>query len=210
MLERGLVDLDYGYHKIFYETCDEFERVREICLQEEDNWLIKNYTKENLVIEDHTGYCVVYETATDEPMIMGGVFNDSRWPKNIGRMLNRAFVFQNFRRKSVRQLVNGYKLLHHHLIFPLIEVNNYDAYFITMQNRDKKSTKRWWDVWNQTMNAASNNYWTVPGGYLQTCPHMVQKCWQNFVYADIKPGTFAEWNPQILTQEEWDDLIPGD
>jgi hypothetical protein len=96
------------------------------------------------------------------------------------------------------------------MIFPLIEVNNYDAYFVTMQNRDKKPTKRWWNIWKYTMNQASNNFWTEPEGYLQTCPHMVQKCWQNFIYTDIKPGTFNSWNPQVITQDEWEALLPGD
>ena len=42
-------DLSNTEIKIYYETCPEFEAVREICLQE-DNWLRKNYIKENLVV----------------------------------------------------------------------------------------------------------------------------------------------------------------
>ena len=145
------VDINKVYSKIYYNTCDEFEQVRELCLAE-DNWLRENYTKENLVIEDHTGYCVIYDSITHEPIVMGGVFNDGRWPAHIGRMLNRAYVFPNFRRRSVAQLINGYEVLHHHMIFPLMAANKYTCYFITMQNRDKKSTKRWWDLWKMTMN----------------------------------------------------------
>lgn len=200
------VDINKAYHKIYYETCDEFEKVRAICL-EEDNWLRSNYTKENLVIEDHKGYVVVYDSETHVPIVMGGLFNDGRWPAHIGRMLNRAYVFPHMRRRSVAQLINGYEFLHHHMIFPLMAVNDYTCYFITMQNRDKKPTKRWWDLWKMTMNAASNNYWTEAPGYVQACPHMVQKCWQNFIYKELKPGTFTL---PTITQEEWAKLIPGD
>lgn len=202
------VYLDAGrvYHKIYTKSCDEFELVREKCLQE-DNWLRKNYTKENLVIEDHAGFCVIYQAETNEPIVMGGVFNDGRWPKNIARMLNRAYVFPTMRRRSIRQLIAGYELLHEHMIFPLMEINNFDSYFITMQNREKKETKEWWNIWKYTFNKASNNFWSESEGYIQTCPHMVQKCWQNFVYKEIVPNSFAL---PTISQQEWDSLIVGD
>lgn len=56
-------DLTNTNIKIYYETCLEFELVRAKCLQE-DNWLRKNYTRENLIVEQHTGYGVVYQTST--------------------------------------------------------------------------------------------------------------------------------------------------
>ena len=199
------VDINKSYHKIYFESCDEFEKIRDICLSE-DNWLRNNYTKENLVIENHKGYCVVFDSETHEPMVMGGVFNDGRWPANIARILNRAYVFPNLRRRSIPQLINGYELLHHRMIFPLIEINNYDCYFVTMQNRDKKPTKRWWDIWKYTMNKASNNFWTESEGYVQTYNNNTQTCWQNFVYHEYVPGTFTL---PVITQEEWNSLEPG-
>lgn len=209
-MEENILERDYFsygkiYHKIYYESCDEFEQVRKYCL-EEDNWLRENYTEKNLVIEDHKGYCVIYSATTNEPLAMGGVFNDGRWPSNTARMLNRAFIFQPIRRGSIRQLIAGSQALHDHMVMPLIKVNNYDSYFITMQNRDKKSTKGWWDVWRHVFNRGSKGFWTEQEGYVQTCPHMVQKCWQNFVYHEMIPGSF---NLPVINQEEWDQLIPG-
>jgi hypothetical protein len=206
LLEKDYFAIGKVYHKIYYESCDEFEKVRSKCL-EENNWLRKNYTEENLVIEDHHGYCVVYNAETHEPIVMGGVFNDGRWPSNIARMLNRAYVFPYMRRKSIRQLIAGYEMLHDHMIFPLISQNNFDSYFITMQNRDKKDTKEWWNVWKYTFNKGGNNFWTESSGYVQTCPHMVQKCWQNFIYKELVPNTF---NLSVLSQQEWEHLISGD
>jgi hypothetical protein len=139
-------------------------------------------------------------------MVMGGVFNDGRWPSNIARILNRAYVFPNLRRRSIPQLINGYELLHHHMIYPLIAINNYDCYFVTMQNRDKKPTKRWWDIWRYTMNEASNNFWTESSGYVQTYNINKQTCWQNFVYHEYVPGTFTL---PVITQAEWNLLEPG-
>lgn len=71
LLEKEYFAIGKVYHKIYHTSCEEFEAVRNKCL-EEDNWLRNNYTKENLVIEDHKGYCVVYNVETHEPIVMGG------------------------------------------------------------------------------------------------------------------------------------------
>ena len=89
-------DLDNTHVKIYYESTSEFEKVRDICL-EEDNWLRNNYTRENLKIEEHSGYGVLYQTSTGKPMVMGGVFNDSRYPPNVAKQVNRLYTFPDFR-----------------------------------------------------------------------------------------------------------------
>jgi hypothetical protein len=193
--------LDDAHAKIFYKTCDEFEEARAICLQE-DNWLKKNYTKDNLVIEDHLGYGVVYKTSTGEPMVMGGLYQGAHYPSNTARMLNRTYIFPKFRSKSIRGLITAYNICHEHIIFPLIAKHPFECYFITMQNRDKE-TKGWWNIWKLAMSKASGNYWTDGPGYIQTCPWNVQKCWQNFVY-------HGHFNMPTISQEDWASLPKGD
>jgi hypothetical protein len=141
-------------------------------------------------------------------MVMGGIFNDGRWPSNVGRMLNRAYVFPKYRSRTLSELTVAFKILHHHLIFPLMEANNYDLYFQTMQNREKPS-KRWWDVWKAAMAGAAPGTWTECPGYLQTCPWPVQKCWQNFVYHERTPNSFACWNPEIINHTQWESMPEG-
>jgi len=200
-------DINNAYYKIYYESCDEFEKVRDLCL-EENNWLRANYIKENLKIEDHTGFGVVYNKETDEPMVFGGVFNDGRWPNTVARMLNRAYSFPKFRSKSEQELSVAFKFLHHHLIYPLIELNSYSTYFITMQDR-KRPNKNWWKAWKRSFNNGGNNLWIEKEGYIQTCPWMVQKCWQQFIYTEITSGSFNKWNPKILDDIEWKNLPEG-
>lgn len=194
-------------HKIFYEDCPEFEEIRELCLQE-DNWLSYNYTKDALKISEHNGYVVVFSEDTGEPTIMGGVFNAGRYPKNIARHCNRLYVFPNYR-TNARTMVDGCIMVHEHVVKPLMEINNFDSYFITMQNRPHRGGKRWWDIWKNAMNAASDNFWNHGQGLIQTCNANVQQCWQNFVYHDIVPGTFDKWNPDLKTDEEWQQLPIG-
>lgn len=198
-------DLTNTHIKIYYETSPEFEEVRELCLQE-DNWLRYNYVKENLVVEQHKGYGVVYQTSTGKPMVMGGVFNDGRYPKNVAKQINRLYTFPEFRMKHT-DMTDGFRVTCS-LIDALEKVNNYDVYLITMQNRPRGG-KRWWDTWVYHMDIASERKWTLGQGYIQTCPWMVQKCWQNYVYRETKKGSYAEWNPKIIFEEEWQALPEG-
>ena len=199
-------DLDNTNIQIYYESCPEFEAVRELCL-EEDNWLRYNYTKENLVVEQHTGYGVVYQTSTGKPMVMGGVFNDGRYPNNVAKQINRLYTFPEFRMKHT-DMTDGFRVTCS-LIDALEEVNDYEIYLITMQNRNRGG-KRWWDTWRKHMDIASNNKWKYKEGYIQTCPWNVQKCWQNFVYCETVPGSFDSWNPSIITDEGWLKMPEGD
>lgn len=198
-------DLTNTHIEIYYQSNPEFERVRSLCL-EEDNWLRQNYTKENLILEQHTGYGVVYQTSTGKPMVMGGVFNDGRFPSNVAKMINRLYTFPEFRMKHT-DMTDGFRVTCS-LIDKLIEINDYDLYLITMQNRNRGG-KRWWDTWVHHMDIASNSQWKLGTNYIQTCPANVQKCWQNYVYLEMKEGTFESWNPNIIGDNEWCSLEEG-
>lgn len=199
-------DLSNTEIKIYYESCSEFELVRSVCLQE-DNWLRNNYIKENLVVEQHTGYGVVYQKSTGKPMVMGGVFNDGRYPKNVAKQINRLYTFPEFRMKHT-DMTDGFRVTCS-LIDALEAVNNYDVYLITMQNRPRGG-KRWWDTWVNHMAIASNNKWTLGAGYIQTCNASVQKCWQNYVYCETTADAFAKWNPAIINDDGWAAMPEGD
>ena len=199
-------NLNNVYTKIYYETSTEFEEVRKLCLQD-NNWLSSNYTKDNLVVEDHNGYAVAFTKDTNEPIIMAGVYNNSRYPPNVARMVNRLYTFPKFRTNR-KNMIDGFKLAHEFIIYPLIKVNNFDGYFITMQNRPKES-KGWWNIWKNAMQLSSDNYWTESDRYIQTCMWPVQKCWQNFIYKDITPDTFSKWNTTLINDSEWQSLPEG-
>lgn len=191
--------------KIYYKSCQEFEQVRDLCLQE-NNWLRENYTKENLILEEHQGYGVVYQKSTGKPMVMGGVYSDQRYPKNVAKMINRLYTFPEFRMKHT-DMTDGFRVTCS-LIDALFKISNYEIYLITMQNRPRGG-KRWWDIWCHHMDIASNGIWKQGQGYIQTCPWPVQKCWQNFVYHETVEGAFEKWNPTIILDDQWRELEEG-
>jgi hypothetical protein len=198
------------YHKIYWETCPEFEEIRELCLSETDNWLRDIYLPENLIIEKHRGYSVVFHKASGEPAGMAGLFNDGRYPSNIARHLHREYLFPKFRvNHSVAVLTQGLKMYHEHIIKPLDQHHKFDAYFVAMQTRDKKSTKGYWNrVFSRAMLDAVPGFRKGPG-LIQTCPWPVQKCWQNFVYFEHVEGAFDRWSPQVISENVWKLLDPG-
>jgi len=198
-------DITNTHIKVYFKSDSEFEEIRKICLKE-DNWLKHNYTKENLIIENHSGYGVVFQTSTGKPMVMGGVFNDGRYPKNVAKIINRLYTFPDFRMKPT-DMTEGFKVTCT-LIDALEKVNEHSLYLITMQNRNRGG-KRWWDTWRHHMDLASDRKWIYKEGYIQTCPWNVQKCWQNFVYFEKSYGLFNDWSPKIISDTEWQVLPEG-
>jgi hypothetical protein len=79
---------------------------------------------------------------------------------------------------------------------------------MAMQTRTKKSTKGYFRVWVDTLRAV-NPKWTRHDEYLQTVPYNNQKCWQNFMYLEIKEGSFKNWSPKTIDHAQWDLLEEG-
>jgi hypothetical protein len=206
-MQASAYNTENFYNKIYYETSSEFEEIRDLCLSE-GNWLGHNFTKERLRIEDHTGFSVVFNKHTNEPVVWGGVFNDGRFPKKVARMCNRFYTFPKWRLQSKEGLIAGWNLANTYIIEPLIEINDYDCYFMAMQTRTKKSSKGYFRIWVDTLRAV-NADWTRHNEYLQTVPHNNKKCWQNFMYLELKENSFKVWNPPTINQIQWDLLDDG-
>lgn len=203
-----IVSPENFYHIIYTESNAKFEEVRTKCL-EEDNWLRKNWLPENFDLNNYNGFSVIYNKENDEPVAMAGLFNPGRYPNNVAQHLHREYLFPNYRRRTYAGLVSGFALYNEHIVKPLNAINNFDTYFVAMQNRYKKSSKGYWRVFSSALCEGMPG-WKLGDGYLQTCPVNVQKCWQNYVYFENTPGTFNAWQKKIMSQDEWDTLIQGD
>ena len=204
----SLKNHDDFYHKIYHESCAEFEEVRELCLSE-DNWLREIYTPESLVLENHVGYGVVYHKESDEPVVMAGLFNDGRYPANIARHMHRGYLFPKFRQSNFQGIVDSFRLYDQHLITPLNSIKQFDAYFIAIQQRDKKPTTGYWQVMSRAICQAIPGF--TPGfGFVQTCAYEVQKCWQHHVYYEHVPGAWTNWSKPYISAVNWAALPSGD
>jgi hypothetical protein len=208
-MDDVFIDIEKNFYtKIFYENSKEFEKIRGQCL-EEKNWLRSNYLPKNLDITKYFGFAVSFDVKTDEPVSMAGVFNyNKRYPEKVAQHLHRMYVFPKYRRKTYKGLVSLFEACNQHIVKPLNKVNNFDLYFVAMQNRYKKPTVGYWKVFSKALCEGMPN-WVIGEGLIQTCTLNVQKCWQNYCYLENKKNMFIDWNPKIIELDEWKKLKEG-
>jgi len=194
---------------VYHEDCAEFEEVRELCLAE-GNWLSHNFSRARLSISQHSGFAVIWDKRTKEPAAFAGIYrNEKLFPKNVARIGNRTYYFPKYRSRSYSGFIKQWKLGWTHVVEPLKQINDFDCYFMSMQNRQKKKTKGYFDLIFEALQEVSKG-WNKHDKYLQTCPFPVQNCWQNFAYLEMTPGAFKQWSPVTIDHSEWLKLNKGD
>jgi hypothetical protein len=184
---------------IFDYDNPEWERVRELCL-EEDNWLRANYTKERCKISDHKVFYIAY-FLDGRPFTFGGI---KEYTPDVARAFNRMYVFPYARAAS--------KFVWHHglmvnTILPALESAlgfKYKLLFISMQMRDRKynGVQRWWEFWKKSWFSWTSD-WKSYDGLVQTYPSEDLTCYQNIVYRESDNYTFTDWNPKTMTYDEY-------
>lgn len=197
------------YHKIYWENTTEFEEVRTLCVSERNNWLVSNYTKENMDLSDQRGYSVVYSKFNDEPVMMAGVMASGLWPQHVARTLNRLWIFPQYRQRTQEGIIQLNITGKIHMIDPLMELNNYKLYFVSMQSRKGKSEDRWWRTAKHAFHSAHEG-WKDHDMLIKVIDQNVQKAYHNFFYYENEPGYFEGWaNKPLITKDDWLKLPEG-
>lgn len=184
---------------IFDYDNQEWERVRSICLKEE-NWLRENYLPHRCKISDHKVFFIAYYH-DGRPMMFGGI---KEYSDNVARAFNRMYAFPYVR--SVK------KFNYHHgiminTILKFMEESidkEYDLLFVSMQMRGRTygGNQRWWDFWKNSWFSWAPE-WKDYIGLVQTYPAEDASCYQNIVYREKNNYTFGDWNPKKLSFEEY-------
>ena len=206
----GYEDIDptMAEHRVYWDSCPEFEEARKECMSDKNNWLRDNYTKENLVIEDHRGYAVSYRKDTGEPIVMGGVYTSGIWDHKVARILNRMYIFPKFRRQGVHGLSLGWIHVNQHIIQPLIDENKYKLYLITMQDRGKPKHNFFRGMVKSFQMSIPD--WVEDDRLVKGCSQNVKQCYQYFMYREMEEDYLNKWkNPPIISKEEWQNLPEG-
>lgn len=208
---NGYEDIDptMAEHRVYWDSCPEFEEFRKECLSEKDNWLLDNYTKENLIIEEHRGYAVSYRKDTGEPIVMAGVWSTGLWHHKVARMLNRMYIFPKFRRKGVYGLSLGWIHVNQHIIQPLIDENKYKLYLMTMQDRGRPN-HNFFKGMVRSFQLTIPNWIEEDNMLVKSCHKDVKQCYQYFMYNEIEKGFYDNWtNKPIITKNDWEKLPLG-
>ena len=172
-------NIDDYYVKHWYKDDFEFEAIRQIALNDETNPNQQDFTHNKLVIEDHVGYGVIFHKSNDEPVAMNGLYAIS---DDVGRLLNRHYIFKNFRNKSMRDIISGLIVMRKLIMEPLIEKSNFKVHIMTMANRGERDN--FFNSFYKTNSIAWPDHWHLIDGYVQTGNGMKRKSWQHAICSD--------------------------
>jgi hypothetical protein len=186
---------------VFDQSNTEWERVRNLCL-EENNWLRENYTEKNCVVEDHDIFSITYVKETNNPICFCGIYNNGRYHKKVARAFNRFYLFPEYRSSK---LIRRMKAMHD-LILPSMILSNpvsRDLLFISMQMRDRdyQGEQRWWNAWKKIWMSFSQD-WKDIEGLVQVVGGEDPKCFQNIVYREYDHFTYSDWNPKTTSFDQ--------
>lgn len=186
--------------RIFDQDNDEFEHVRSLCLQE-DNWLRENYLPHRCKVTDHKVFWIAY--IDDKVWHFSGI---KEYTPQVARALNRTYEFPEFR--------NPRLITHHHdllanTVIPQIEETlgfEYDFLFFSMQRRKRgyeQKNQRWWELVKKSWTSVAPSWQPYEDGLVQVYPAEVESCYQNIVYKSNNGYSIEDWDPKIITYEEY-------
>jgi len=200
MIYQEFQDEDYRC-VVFDKSTDEWNRVRALCL-EEDNWLRENYLEKNCVVEDHDVFSITYIKGTTDPICFCGIYNNGRYHPQVARAFNRFYLFPEYRSTD---LVKRMKAMHDLILPSMLAVTpvQRDLLFISMQMRDRdyQGEQRWWRAWKKIWLSFKGG-WKQINGLAQVVNGEDPRCFQNIVYRDSDKFTFADWNPRMKSYED--------
>ena len=185
---------------IFDHDNEEFERVRALCL-EEDNWLRENYLPHRCKVTDHKVFWIAY--IDDKLWHFSGI---KEYTPHVARALNRTYMFPEHR--NPRAISYHHNLLANTVI-PTVESIlgfEYDFLFFSMQRRSRgyeQKNQRWWELVKKNWMSVAPNWKSYDDGLVQVYPAEVESCYQNVIYKSNNGYSIHDWNPKIITYEEY-------
>jgi len=101
-----------------YKTIDDSDKdwqyLRSIAKQDKDHLLWENYQDFDLSTYDH----MIVNVRDGLPAAFHGIYNNGRWPDNVARFCNRAYINPHFRRlnqgqeityKNIKYVLDNYE-----------------------------------------------------------------------------------------------------
>lgn len=178
----------------------EWERVRSLCLQE-NNWLRKNYLPDRCKISDHKVFFIYYEG--DAPIAFGGL---KEYDDNVARMFNRFYHFPSYR--SSKNLDANMSALYHIILTKIENHFRYPLIFISMQMRKRtySGNQLWWNVWKKYWLKYANDWKDYDGLILTTKKHH-KEGFHNIVYRDSEELKFDDWNITKIGFDQYEQLF---
>ncbi len=176
------------YTKFWTESNEEFEALRQIACSDPGNKNQNDFSKSKLIIESHVVYGALYSDDGD-PIAMCGL---KEILPGIGRMMNRGYVFPEYRNRH-DTILN----FSNYMIKPMLEMSPFNTHILTMVNRTGRE-KGAHDQFFKLHEDAWPNHWHVSAGYLHTGNgDKNPNSWQRFI-TDNKDHQF-----ETISYDQW-------
>lgn len=182
------------YTKIWYKTDSDFEKLRNDALTDSTNNKAFDFTPDKLVIEDHDGYMAMFSKETNNPVAMCGLYKIKNHP-GVGRLMNRSYVWPDFRADNRKDLFQNMYDLSECLIKPFYNSSPYHTHIMSMPNRSERNN--FFRAYYAAHNRAWPGHWHLVNGYVQTGSAMDRDSWQNIITDN------PDYNFKTLNHDQW-------
>jgi hypothetical protein len=181
------LDLDWSY-------------IKDIAKEDKSHHLWANYQSINLKTYEH----MIVNVRNNTPAAFHGIYNNGRWPSNISRICNRAYITPYFRNlgqgleitwKNIKYVLDNYDQWNKDVLFISRGVQ-YDNVSISWRKFEKfckflvKNTG-YPLIWDDRL--------------YQCCPNLSKDCYQFCVWHDPK-YLKKSLNIESITMKEWEKL----
>lgn len=176
-----------------------FERIRESCMSDPTNYLAENYSRKRLIIEDHDVFVALFEVGTDRCIGFGGIYNNGRYPDQIGRFLNRTYIFPAFRTAHNGRHTSSW--IFSALLPTLSELNPKGRKLgIFSQNEHLARVLRKTKLFEHSPPAG----WTMAEELIRVCNGPIKDSFQMVLYKEFYPGfTILDWDAERMSRQDW-------
>ena len=168
-----------------------------IAQADREHWLWENYQIINLADYEH----MIVNVRNDVPAAFHGVYNKGRWPSNVSRICNRAYINPHF-----RDLGQGLEITSKNIKFVLdnYEVWGKDVLFISrgVQYDNVAVSWRKFEKFCKFLEKTTGYTLAYDNNLYQCCPAQCKDCYQFCVWYDPK-GIKTSLNIDKVTQDQW-------
>lgn len=189
-----MIDLQFYNIK---ESNDLWENIYDIARKDQDHLLWENYQKIDLSTYEN----MIVTTSYGKPASFQGVYNNGRWPENVSRFCNRAYINPEFRKLGL-----GLEITWRNIKYTL---DNYDSWgkdvlFISRGVQYDNPHISWKKFEKFVKFLIKNTGYNLvyDNKLYQCCPSKCKDCYQFCVWYDPK-NLKNSLNIASVTIDEW-------
>jgi len=167
--------------QIITHSTPEWEHIYKIAQEDQTHELWENYQKINL--DDYIAMIVYLQDGI--PGAFHGVYNNGRWPDNVARIGNRAYIAPHLREQK-----NGFLIAAKNIKFAL---DNYDKWgkdvlFMSkpMQYNNVETSWKKFQMYSKWWTKSTGYEWVCDDRIYQSCPAECKDCYQFCTWYDPK------------------------